>query len=114
MASCYFPLQYVIAALALLAQPPIARGDRLPEGREPAVESKTRRSQTALHRCGAPTLGAIGEFLAHYQQERNHQGLGNGLLSQAANEATYTTTRDDVRLLTRLGGLLSYYEREAA
>jgi putative transposase len=53
---------------------------------------------------------AISEYLKHYHQERNHQGLGNVLIdsSVAAND------NGRVRRHQRLGGLLSYYHRKAA
>src|SRR5882762_9138774 len=53
---------------------------------------------------------AVSEYLKHYHQERNHQGLGNVLIdsSLAANDNCR------VRRRQRLGGLLSYYHREAA
>jgi len=53
---------------------------------------------------------AVSEYLKHYHQGRNHQGLGNALVdsSMAAND------KGRVRRRQRLGGLLSYYHREAA
>jgi hypothetical protein len=53
---------------------------------------------------------AVSEYLKHYHQERNHQGLGNVLIdsSMAADD------KGRVRRRQRLGGLLSYYHREAA
>lgn len=53
------------------------------------------------------TIHAFGE---HYHEERNHQGLGNRLIdpSVAANSA------GPIRRRTRVGGLLSFYHREAA
>lgn len=53
---------------------------------------------------------AVSEYLKHYHQERNHQGLGNVLIdsSMAANAEGRVLRRQ------RLGGLLSYYHREAA
>src|SRR5664279_742383 len=53
---------------------------------------------------------AIGEYLAHYHGERNHQGLDNVLLKGApapANENGRVHRRE------RLGGLLNYYHRNA-
>ena len=54
---------------------------------------------------------AIGEFMAHFHDERNHQGLENRLIRErsvvAANEAV-------IHRRTRLGGMLSYYHRVAA
>ena len=53
---------------------------------------------------------AVSEYVTHYQEERNHQGLGNALIESpgAAND------NGRVRRRQRLGGLLSYYHREAA
>jgi hypothetical protein len=52
-----------------------------------------------------------GYFVAElYHLERNHQGLGNGLIVPiAAMDTTGTIERRQ-----RLGGLLNYYFREAA
>jgi putative transposase len=54
---------------------------------------------------------AIGNYIAHYHRERNHQGLNNQLLKVAANDASYTGC---VVQRERLGGVLNYYYREAA
>ena len=53
---------------------------------------------------------AIGEYMAHYHEERNHQGLENKLIeaSFAPGEAGELKCRE------RLGGLLRYYHRKAA
>ena len=53
---------------------------------------------------------AVSNYVTHYHRERNHQGLNNALLNPpaAANE------NGRVRRRQRLGGLLSYYHREAA
>jgi hypothetical protein len=54
---------------------------------------------------------AIAEYTRHYHHERNHQGLGNALiagnLQVAAGEGAVTRRE-------RLGGLLSFYHRDAA
>ncbi len=54
---------------------------------------------------------ACTEFAAHYHRERNHQGLGNRLIDDAA-----IATHDDGHVVCneRLGGLLKYYNRRAA
>ena len=54
---------------------------------------------------------ALIEYVAHHHQERNHQGKGNVLLfsQDLAKRAT-----GSVQCRERLGGLLRYYEREAA
>ena len=54
---------------------------------------------------------AVGQFLEHYHQERNHQGLDNELI--APDEAVGTTT-GRIRCRQRIGGLLRYYYRDAA
>src|SRR5713101_3287159 len=54
---------------------------------------------------------AIQQYLAHYHHERNHQGLDNQLI--AREEEVGCQTGHVVRR-ERLGGLLSYYHREAA
>ncbi len=54
---------------------------------------------------------AIQQYLAHYHHERNHQGLDNHLITR--NGDVGCSTGPVVRR-KRLGGLLSYYHREAA
>lgn len=52
---------------------------------------------------------ALGEYVAHYHQERSHQGLGNEIPSGAP-----ARREGAVRVRERLGGLLKYYHRRAA
>ncbi len=52
----------------------------------------------------------VREYVEHYHRERNHQGLGNQLLS----EPPPLKPDADVRRHRRVGGLLNYYHREAA
>jgi transposase InsO family protein len=54
---------------------------------------------------------AVREFIAYYHGERNHQGLGNRLISPVEGTATQTGS---IRRRQRLGGMLNYYYREAA
>jgi hypothetical protein len=54
-------------------------------------------------------LRALDEFVAHYHGERNHQGLGNALITPAAAVAGGI----QVRCRDRLSGLLRYYYRAA-
>jgi len=54
---------------------------------------------------------AIQQYLAHYHHERNHQGLDNHVISR---EGAVGDQTDPVARRERLGGLLSYYYREAA
>ena len=53
----------------------------------------------------------VQQFVEHYHRERNHQGLENRLLQRAPPPAHPGA---DVQRSERLGGLLSYYYREAA
>ena len=54
-------------------------------------------------------LHAVDEFVAHYHGERNHQGLGNELISSG----THLAQGSHIRCRERLGGLLRYYHRAA-
>jgi transposase InsO family protein len=54
---------------------------------------------------------AIHQYLSHYHAERNHQGLGNQLIAPAPS---FASGSGQVRRRERLGGLLSYYYRDAA
>ena len=53
----------------------------------------------------------LTEYMSHYQEERNLQGLENRLIREraavAANDAS-------IHRRARLGGMLSYYHRAAA
>ena len=54
-------------------------------------------------------IRVLDEFLAHYNGEQNHQGLGNDLIAPAPLPRDGT----HVRCRERLGGLLRYYHRAA-
>jgi len=53
---------------------------------------------------------AVRAFVEHYHEERPHQGLGNELIAPE----TTSIGRGPVRCRARLGGLLKFYDREAA
>jgi transposase InsO family protein len=55
---------------------------------------------------------ALHEYVEHYHHERNHQGKGNALLFPAVSQDPERA--GPMRCRERLGGLLKYYEREAA
>jgi hypothetical protein len=50
-------------------------------------------------------------YLTHYHSERKHQGLDNQLISPPPEGGVPT---GKVKRRARLGGVLSYYYREAA
>jgi hypothetical protein len=53
---------------------------------------------------------AVREYLVHYHAERHHQGLGGQLISPPAN----LNRPGPIVCRERLGGLLRFYDREAA
>jgi putative transposase len=55
---------------------------------------------------------ALHEYVEQYHHERNHQGKGNILLFPSSRQAQAREGR--IRCCERLGGLLKYYDREAA
>jgi putative transposase len=54
---------------------------------------------------------AVGQYLAHYHAERNHQGLGNQLIDPGEEVGQ---SRGEVQCREPLGDLLRYYYRHAA
>jgi transposase InsO family protein len=54
----------------------------------------------------------LGEYIAHYHEERPHQGKGNVILFPSAQTAPNSDSPIECR--ERLGGLLKYYHRRAA
>jgi transposase InsO family protein len=52
----------------------------------------------------------VREYVAHYHEERNHQGRGNALI-ESLREALNVTGAVECR--ERLGGILKYYQRAA-
>jgi len=54
---------------------------------------------------------ALREYVAHYQAERNHQGMGNRLLEPLAR---IDSTDGPIQCRERIGGMLNFYYREAA
>jgi len=53
---------------------------------------------------------ALREYLIHYHQERNHQGIGNVVI---APEKLVADPAVPIRCRSRLGGVLKYYYRAA-
>jgi transposase InsO family protein len=58
---------------------------------------------------------AIREYVAHYNAERPHQGLGGALLEPASHVKTRRSDAEPAtQCRTRLGGMLRFYHRHAA
>jgi putative transposase len=55
--------------------------------------------------------GAAASFLEHFHRERNHQGIGNRLITP---EMVVGRTAGEIECRERLGGMLRYYYRKAA
>jgi transposase InsO family protein len=55
---------------------------------------------------------ALHEYVEHYHHERNHQGKDNVLLFPVVSHST--ARQGAMQCRERLGGLLKYYERDAA
>jgi putative transposase len=53
---------------------------------------------------------AVGQFLEHYNAERNHQGLGNRLINAGAEFGRFI---GEGQCRERLGGVLRCYHRSA-
>ena len=77
----------------------------------------------ALFVAGSPgwaaSGGAIGsceapEFMAHCLGERFHQGLGGQLIRKESGSPNDSGVNGKVVRRSRLGGMLNYYQREAA
>ena len=58
---------------------------------------------------------AITQYMAHYHEERNHQGMANQLIEGGKEEAGGPQREcGEVERRRRLGGLLNFYHRVAA
>jgi transposase InsO family protein len=55
---------------------------------------------------------ALTQYVAHFHHERNHQGKGKVLLFPAVSQGP--ACEGPMQCCERLGGLLTYYERQAA
>jgi hypothetical protein len=53
---------------------------------------------------------SIHNFVAHYHNERNHQGLANRLIYP---ETGHIGSTGEIQRRQRLGGMLNYYYRAA-
>src|ERR1019366_894679 len=87
-------------------------------GSHDGLHHRHRRSRTAAEErisgCGERSLRrALQQYVAHYHEERNHQGKQNRLLFPLPNRGA-SGDNGIGRCKERLGGLLKYYEREAA
>jgi hypothetical protein len=57
---------------------------------------------------------AMSEYMEHYHRERNHQGVGNRLLTPGEPVVRSANGNAPVERREQLGGLLNFYYRSAA
>jgi hypothetical protein len=56
----------------------------------------------------------VSEYVVHYHRERNHQGVGNQLLTPGEPAVRPANSNASIERRERLGGLLNFYYRRAA
>ncbi|QDU92721.1 integrase core domain-containing protein [Lignipirellula cremea] len=79
---------------------------------EPFMRSLKSEALSRMIFFGESSLRrAVSSFLEHYHGERNHQGLENKRI-QPADEVGQLAGK--IECQERLGGLLKYYQRNAA
>ena len=90
-----------------------ARSPNLNSHAERWVRSVKEECLAKLILVGESSLRrALQRYTVHYHEERNHQGKGNRILFPLQTEARRDAGA--VRCRERLGGLLKYYQRQAA
>jgi putative transposase len=105
--------QHIIDAAGVTRVPLPPRSPNLNAYAERWVRSVKEECLARLILFGEVSLQhALTQYMAHFHHERNHQGKGNVLLFPSVSRATERAGL--VRCRERLGGLLQYYEREAA
>jgi hypothetical protein len=86
-----------------------ARSPNLNSNAERWVRSVKEECLSRLILFGESSLRrALQQYIVPYHEERNHPGKDNRILFPSQTEARRIFSRE------RLGGLLKYYEREAA
>ena len=110
----YCPVfQQMIDAAGVKRVPLPPRSPNLNAYAERWVRSVKEEALSRLILFGESALQhALQEYVEHYHHERNHQGKGNVLLFPSFSHRSQSEGLIQCR--ERLGGLLKYYEREAA
>jgi putative transposase len=105
--------QHLIDAAGVTRVPLPPRSPNLNAYAERWVRSVKEECLSRLILCGEASLRhALHEYVEHYHHERNHQGKGNVLLFPVLRHAT--ERQGALQCRERLGGLLKYYEHDAA
>jgi transposase InsO family protein len=110
----YCPVfQQIIDVAGVKRMPLPPRSPNLNAYAERWVRSVKEEALSRLILFGESALRhALQEYVEHYHHERNHQGKGNVLLFPSFGQRSQSEGLIQCR--ERLGGLLKYYEREAA
>jgi putative transposase len=110
----YCPAFQQIIDMAGIKRVPLpARSPNLNAYAEGWVRSVKEECLSKLILFGEGSLRQVlKEYVDHYHHERNHQGKGNVLLFPALSQGS--EGEGPIQCRERLGGLLKYYERDAA
>jgi putative transposase len=112
--SSLFTLEFcsILASVGIESVRLPARSPNLNAVAERFVRSIRESCLSRLVLIGESSLRrAVDEFVAHYHQERNHQGLGNKIIKP---EFASFPGSGKIACRERLGGMLRYYYRQAA
>ena len=105
--------QQIIEAAGVKRVPLPPRSPNLNAYAERWVRSVKEECLSRLILFGAAALRhVLYDYMEHYHHERNYQGKDNAVLFPTLSQAT--ARQGAVQCHERLGGLLKYYEREAA
>jgi transposase InsO family protein len=105
--------QHIIDAAGVTRVPLPPRSPNLNAYAERWIRSVKEETLSRLILFGEQALRhALTEYVTHFHQERPHQGKGNVILMPVPDHVT--ARRRPLRCRERLGGLLKYYDREAA
>jgi putative transposase len=105
--------QHILNAAGVKRVPLPPRSPNLNTYAERWVRSVKEEALARMMLFGEGSLRhVLNEYVDHYHRERNHQGKGNVLLAPAVSQDMEFA--GPIRCRERLGGLLKYYEREAA
>jgi putative transposase len=110
----YYPaFQQIIDAAGVTRVPLPPRSPNLNAYAERWVRSIKEKCLSRFILFGEASLRhALAHYVEHFHHERNHQGKGNVLLFPAVSQNT--VRQGPIQCHERLGGLLKYYEHEAA
>jgi putative transposase len=105
--------QQIIDAAGVTRVPLPPRSPNLNAFAERWVRSIKEECLSRLILCGEASLRQVlTQYVEHFHHERNHQGKGNVVLFPMVNPDAERT--GPIQCRERLGGLLKFYDREAA